>query len=56
MRYAFNPYYSIAILSLALTSHGLVGHAGAADGTIKLGIVAPMTGANSRYGATLRKQ
>jgi branched-chain amino acid transport system substrate-binding protein len=51
MRHAFNRRalcYSIAILSLA---HGLVDRAEAADGTIKLGIVAPMTGANSRYGA-----
>ena len=54
MRYAFNRRAlccSIAIASLALTSCRLVGHAQAADGVIKLGVVAPMTGANSRYGA-----
>jgi branched-chain amino acid transport system substrate-binding protein len=51
MRHAFNSRalcYSIAVLSLA---HGLVDRAEAADAKIKLGIVAPMTGANSRYGA-----
>ncbi|KSV82943.1 ABC transporter substrate-binding protein [Sinorhizobium fredii USDA 205] len=42
---------STAILSLAVTVPGLSGLALAADGTIKLGIVAPMSGPNARYGA-----
>jgi len=42
---------STAILSLAVTVPGLSGLAFAADGTIKLGIVAPMSGPNARYGA-----
>ena len=42
---------STAILSLAVTVPGLSGFALAADGTIKLGIVAPMSGPNARYGA-----
>ncbi|APG94020.1 ABC transporter substrate-binding protein [Sinorhizobium americanum] len=42
---------STAILSLAVTVPGLCGVAQAADGTIKLGLVAPMSGPNARYGA-----
>lgn len=42
---------STAILSLAVTVPGLSGIALAADGTIKLGLVAPMSGPNARYGA-----
>jgi branched-chain amino acid transport system substrate-binding protein len=42
---------SIAVLSLAVAIPGFVDFADAADDTIKLGIVAPMSGANSRYGA-----
>jgi branched-chain amino acid transport system substrate-binding protein len=44
-------YNSLAILSLAVTVPGTLDIACAADGSIKLGIVAPMTGPNSRYGA-----
>lgn len=42
---------SVAILSLAVAVPATVDLAHAADGSIKLGIVAPMTGPNSRYGA-----
>jgi branched-chain amino acid transport system substrate-binding protein len=42
---------SIAVLCLAVTIPATVDLAHAADGFIKLGIVAPMTGPNSRYGA-----
>lgn len=44
-------FISTAILSLAATVPGLSGIALAADGTIKLGLVAPMSGPNARYGA-----
>lgn len=42
---------SVAIVSLAATISATVDFAHAADGSIKVGIVAPMTGPNSRYGA-----
>lgn len=42
---------STAILSLAASVPALPGLAQAADETIKLGIVAPMSGPNARYGA-----
>jgi len=42
---------STAILSLAAAVPALSGLAQAADETIKLGIVAPMSGPNARYGA-----
>lgn len=42
---------STAILTLAVTVPGMSGLAQAADETIKLGIVAPMSGPNARYGA-----
>ncbi|WP_026203859.1 ABC transporter substrate-binding protein [Rhizobium giardinii] len=42
---------STTILSLVTIVPGLSGMAQAADGTIKLGIVAPMSGPNARYGA-----
>ncbi|WP_349435522.1 ABC transporter substrate-binding protein [Pararhizobium sp. A13] len=42
---------STAILSLAAIVPALSGLAQAADDTIKLGIVAPMSGPNARYGA-----
>ncbi|MCV9961774.1 ABC transporter substrate-binding protein [Pararhizobium sp. BT-229] len=42
---------STAILSLAASVPALSGLAQAADETIKLGIVAPMSGPNARYGA-----
>ncbi|MEK1933296.1 MAG: ABC transporter substrate-binding protein [Pararhizobium sp.] len=42
---------STAILSLAAVVPALSGLAQAADDTIKLGIVAPMSGPNARYGA-----
>jgi branched-chain amino acid transport system substrate-binding protein len=41
----------IVILSLAAATAGLVDLARSADDTIKLGIVAPMSEANSPYGA-----
>lgn len=44
-------FFSTAILSLAVTVPGLSGIALAAEGTIKLGLVAPMSGPNARYGA-----
>lgn len=44
-------FITTAILSLAVTVPGLSGSALAADGTIKLGLVAPMSGPNARYGA-----
>lgn len=42
---------SIATIALAAAFPLLSSTAAAADGLVKLGIVAPMTGANSRYGA-----
>lgn len=42
---------STAILTLAVTVPGMPRLAQAADETIKLGIVAPMSGPNARYGA-----
>ena len=44
-------FSSIAIVSLAVTLSGLSDVAQAADGVFMLGIVAPISGANSRYGA-----
>ncbi|MGO8188964.1 ABC transporter substrate-binding protein [Rhizobium leguminosarum] len=44
-------FISTAVLSLAVTVSGLPAIARAADGTIKLGLVAPMSGPNARYGA-----
>ncbi|MGO6980492.1 ABC transporter substrate-binding protein [Rhizobium leguminosarum] len=44
-------FISTAVLSLAVTVSGLPAIALAADGTIKLGLVAPMSGPNARYGA-----
>ncbi|MGO6695599.1 ABC transporter substrate-binding protein [Rhizobium johnstonii] len=44
-------FISTAILSLVVTVSGLPAIALAADGTIKLGLVAPMSGPNARYGA-----
>ncbi|MCB2401245.1 ABC transporter substrate-binding protein [Rhizobium ruizarguesonis] len=44
-------FISTAVLSLAMTVSGLPAIALAADGTIKLGLVAPMSGPNARYGA-----
>jgi branched-chain amino acid transport system substrate-binding protein len=54
MKNTFNRkafFSSVAILSLAVTLPASVDLAHAADGSVKLGIVAPMTGPNSRYGA-----
>lgn len=42
---------SAAILSLTATASGIASMAQAAEDTIKLGIVAPMSGPNARYGA-----
>jgi branched-chain amino acid transport system substrate-binding protein len=42
---------SAAVLALAAPLAGLAGPARAADDVIKLGIVAPMSGPNARYGA-----
>ncbi|WP_320199547.1 ABC transporter substrate-binding protein [Agrobacterium sp. rho-13.3] len=42
---------STAVLSLASVMPAMSGFAQAADGTIKLGLVAPMSGPNARYGA-----
>jgi branched-chain amino acid transport system substrate-binding protein len=42
---------STAVLSLASVMPAMSGLAQAADGTIKLGLVAPMSGPNARYGA-----
>ena len=42
---------STAVLSLTVTESGMASFAQAADDTIKLGIVAPMSGPNARYGA-----
>jgi branched-chain amino acid transport system substrate-binding protein len=42
---------STAVLSLASVMPAISGLAQAADGTIKLGLVAPMSGPNARYGA-----
>lgn len=42
---------SAAILSLTATAAGIASMAQAAEDTIKLGIVAPMSGPNARYGA-----
>lgn len=42
---------STAVLSLTATVSGMASLAQAADDTIKLGIVAPMSGPNARYGA-----
>ena len=44
-------FISTAVLSLTVTVPGLSGIVLAADGTIKLGLVAPMSGPNARYGA-----
>ncbi|QIO54515.1 ABC transporter substrate-binding protein (plasmid) [Rhizobium leguminosarum] len=44
-------FISTAVFSLAVTVSGLPAIALAADGTIKLGLVAPMSGPNARYGA-----
>ncbi|RWX31893.1 ABC transporter substrate-binding protein [Rhizobium leguminosarum] len=44
-------FISTAILSLSVVVSGLPEIALAADGTIKLGLVAPMSGPNARYGA-----
>ncbi|MGR9132225.1 ABC transporter substrate-binding protein [Rhizobium leguminosarum] len=44
-------FISTAILSLSVAVSGLPAIALAADGTIKLGLVAPMSGPNARYGA-----
>ncbi|GGD87509.1 ABC transporter substrate-binding protein [Rhizobium anhuiense] len=44
-------FLSTAVLSLAVAVSGLPAGALAADGTIKLGLVAPMSGPNARYGA-----
>ncbi|MGO7385156.1 ABC transporter substrate-binding protein [Rhizobium ruizarguesonis] len=44
-------FISTTVLSLAVTVSGLPAIALAADGTIKLGLVAPMSGPNARYGA-----
>ncbi|MGR9059344.1 ABC transporter substrate-binding protein (plasmid) [Rhizobium leguminosarum] len=44
-------FISTAILSLSVAVSGLPEIALAADGTIKLGLVAPMSGPNARYGA-----
>ncbi|WP_334546091.1 ABC transporter substrate-binding protein [Rhizobium leguminosarum] len=44
-------FISTAILSLSAAVSGLPAIALAADGTIKLGLVAPMSGPNARYGA-----
>lgn len=44
-------FLSTAALSLAVAVSGLPAGALAADGTIKLGLVAPMSGPNARYGA-----
>ncbi len=44
-------FSSIAIVSLAVTTPGLVDLAQAEGGPIKLGIVSPMSGPNARYGA-----
>ncbi|WSG98930.1 ABC transporter substrate-binding protein (plasmid) [Rhizobium johnstonii] len=44
-------FISTAVLSLVVTVSGLPAIALAADGTIKLGLVAPMSGPNARYGA-----
>jgi len=54
MSYAFNRSalcISAAMLALTIAIPGLIDVAQAANGTIKLGVVAPMSGANSRYGA-----
>lgn len=42
---------STAILSLAALAPGFAGQAKADEAPIKLGIVAPMSGPNARYGA-----
>ncbi|MGR9234962.1 branched-chain amino acid transport system substrate-binding protein [Rhizobium leguminosarum] len=44
-------FISTAVLSLSVAVSGLPAIALAADGTIKLGLVAPMSGPNARYGA-----
>lgn len=44
-------FISTAVLSLSAAVSGLPAIALAADGTIKLGLVAPMSGPNARYGA-----
>ncbi|WP_027686159.1 ABC transporter substrate-binding protein [Rhizobium leguminosarum] len=44
-------FISAAVLSLSVAVSGLPAIALAADGTIKLGLVAPMSGPNARYGA-----
>ncbi|MGO8245760.1 ABC transporter substrate-binding protein [Rhizobium johnstonii] len=44
-------FISTAVLSLVVTVSGLPAITLAADGTIKLGLVAPMSGPNARYGA-----